>query len=105
MSGRHQGLTVRSTIGHEGFDVQNNLLDALAGSPDIVTFIPSSFGSVWTEEMLQKPSVRTFHEPYDHLARQAKDNRVGFTQIRAGLFLDYTFMPGYVCYQTLLFRN
>lgn len=46
--------------------------------------------------MLQKPSVRAFHEPYDRLAKKAKDNGVGFTQIRAGLFLDYTFMPGYV---------
>jgi hypothetical protein len=88
------GLTPRSTIGHEGFDVQANLLDAFAGSPDIVTFIPASFGSVWTEEMLQKPSVRAFHQPYDRLAAKAKDNGVGFTQIRAGLFLDYTFMPG-----------
>lgn len=84
MSGRPQGLTVRSTIGHEGFDVQNNLLDVLAGSPDIVTFIPSSFGSVWTEEMLQKSSVRAFHYAYDRLSAKAKDNGVGFTQIRAG---------------------
>lgn len=69
-------------------------MDALAGSPDIVTFIPAIYGAVWTEEILQKPTVRAFHEPYDRLTAKAKDLGIGFTQIRAGSFLEYTFMAG-----------
>jgi hypothetical protein len=87
-------LTLRSTIGHEGFALQESLLDALTGSPDIVTFIPASFGAIWTEEILQKPTVRAFHEPYDRLSAKAKELGIGFTQVRAGLFLEFTFMAG-----------
>ena len=87
-------MTFRSTVGHEGFALQESLLDALAGSSDIVTFIPASFGAVWTQEMLKKPAAQAFHEPYDRLSAKAKDLNVGFTEIRAGLFLGFTFMAG-----------
>jgi nucleoside-diphosphate-sugar epimerase len=87
-------LMRRSTIGHEGFALQESLVEALAGSPDIQTFIPASFGAVWTDEILQKPTVRAFHEPYDRLSAKVKELGIGFTQIRAGLFLQFTFMAG-----------
>lgn len=85
-------LTLRSTIGPEGYALQQSLLEALQTSPDIITFIPAHFGAVWTEEMLQKPMVRAFHGSYDHLYSSAKEYGISLTQIRAGLFLPYTFM-------------
>lgn len=91
---RSSRLKCRSTIGPEGFALQESLLEALSGSPDIQTFIPASFGAIWTEEMLQKPTVRAFHQPYDQLAAKASGYNISLTQIRAGLFLDYAFMSG-----------
>ena len=66
----------------------------MAGSPDIVTFIPAIFEASWTEKVLQKPAVRAFHEQFDRLSAKAKESGVSLTQIRAGLFLDYAFLPG-----------
>jgi hypothetical protein len=44
--------------------------------------------------MLQKPSLRAFHGALDRVDSKGLEYKIGITQIRAGLFLDYTFLPG-----------
>jgi len=53
----------------------------MAGSLDIVTFIPANFGAIWTEKVLQKPAVRAFHEQFDRLSAKAQDSGISLTQI------------------------
>ena len=60
---------------------KKSLIQAMAGSLDIVTFIPANFGAIWTEKVLQKPAVRAFHEQFDRLSAKAQDSGISLTQI------------------------
>ncbi|OCF36541.1 hypothetical protein I317_00718 [Kwoniella heveanensis CBS 569] len=76
---------VVSSVGAPGILSQNYLVDALAGSPSLKTFIHSDFGTNWTEEELKIPQLKSITVKEDVVAH-AKEKGVPLTHIRVGLF-------------------
>ena len=77
-----------------GLASQSVLLEALANSPDFVTFIPSEYGAPWTEEMLIKDSMKNFEKFHSSTIDKARELGVSVTRVKAALFPDYLMMEG-----------
>ncbi|WVF72249.1 hypothetical protein IAT40_007061 [Kwoniella sp. CBS 6097] len=76
---------VVSSVGAPGILSQNHLVDALAGSPSLKTFIHSDFGTNWTEEELKIPQLKSITVK-EEVVEHAKEKGVPLTNIRVGLF-------------------
>ncbi|WVQ98679.1 hypothetical protein IAU59_005810 [Kwoniella sp. CBS 9459] len=76
---------VVSSVGAPGILSQNYLIDALAGSSSLKTFVHSDFGTNWTEEELKIPQLKGITVK-EEVVKHAKDKNVPLTNIRVGLF-------------------
>lgn len=85
-----------ATLGVAGLASQSVLLEALADSPDFVTFFPSEYGAPWTQEMLVKESMKNFEKFHSSTIDKARELGVSLTRVKAGLFPDYLVMEGFV---------
>ena len=63
------------------------LIEALAGSKDLVTWIPSEFGNEWTDELLSNPNL-AFMAGTNKVAARAKELGVPITLMRNGLVTE-----------------
>ncbi len=67
------------------------LIEALAGSSDLYTFIPSDYGSPWTEKEFNEYPKLAFLKGKEHVADRAKELGVPFTPIKAAAFPEFAF--------------
>lgn len=85
---------VRSTVAASALPHEPKLVDALANSSDLITFIPSSYSTTWSAEDFQHPQlgpVMTFL----HMGWQrAKEKNLGITAVYSGMFDNYYFQLG-----------
>lgn len=79
-----------STVGSAGLSSQTKLLPALSRSSDFVTFIPSEFGSNWTEHDFKIANLG-FLKAKENVIHEAKKAHVAVTFVQAGLFTDIGF--------------
>ncbi|WVW83156.1 hypothetical protein I302_105174 [Kwoniella bestiolae CBS 10118] len=80
---------VISALGATAIDSQKYLIEALAGSSKLKTFIPSDFGFTFTEEELSYPALKPLQLKKE-IADIAGKMNVPITNVRVGLF-DYYF--------------
>lgn len=66
------------------------LVEALAGSSDLLTFIPSEYGTHWTKEEMSNPKL-AFLGMKDQVADKARDLGVPLTIIHNGGFTESAF--------------
>ncbi|WVQ79531.1 hypothetical protein IAT38_001630 [Cryptococcus sp. DSM 104549] len=76
---------VISAISGKAIKSQIPLIDLLAGSKVLKTFIHSDFGTTWTDEELKIPALSSIKEKEEVVAHAKKQN-VPLTTIRNGLF-------------------
>ncbi|KAK8869766.1 hypothetical protein IAR55_000334 [Kwoniella newhampshirensis] len=81
---------VVSSVGAPGIDSQNYIVEALVGSANLKTFIPSDFGTNWTEKELEAPGLADIKQKLAVVSK-AKSLGVPITQIRVGLFDQFFF--------------
>ncbi|WWD18235.1 hypothetical protein CI109_102685 [Kwoniella shandongensis] len=86
---------VISTVGHDGIASQRYLVEALADSPNLKTFIPSDFGANWTDQDLTAPAFKGIKEKRE-IDNKARGLGVPITSIRVVLFASY-----FVAYKAL----
>ena len=68
------------------------LIDALAKSKDVVTYISSAFVNAWTHEQLaDHPKMRAMDEQREASIEHARQLGFGVTRIRAALFAEFFF--------------
>ncbi|WWD15959.1 hypothetical protein CI109_100383 [Kwoniella shandongensis] len=76
---------VVSTVGAPGLKSQIYIVEALAGSSALKTFIPSDYGANWTEEELKAPGLAGIGVK-EEVVKKAKELGVPLTEVRTGLF-------------------
>lgn len=87
-------LRFSATLGVDGLASQAVLLEALATSPDFITFFPSEYGAPWTAEMLVKKPMKDFEAFHSMTLDKAKELGVSVTRVKAALFPDFLMMEG-----------
>ncbi|WWC69522.1 uncharacterized protein I206_103464 [Kwoniella pini CBS 10737] len=86
-----EGLEVLlSTVGFQGLESQKYLIDALEGSKTLKTFIPSDFGTNWSEEELKANGLKALKVKED-IVNYLKEKKLSFTNIRTGAFDGFVF--------------
>ena len=79
-----------------GLNDEPRVVEALAKSPDFITYIPSVFSTTWEEADYKDPQaapILTFlHQGWD----KAKELGVGTTPIFTGVFDKYFFEYGFL---------
>lgn len=78
-------------------------MNALAQSPDIITFFPSSYTTTWTEEDEKHGMLGQLLTMANGKVRLARQKGVGITTVYTGLFDDW-FFKGWVLFNPL-FEN
>lgn len=72
-----------------------NLVNALAKSPDLVTFMPAMYSTTWNQQEINSEplgtSLRMFHRSWD----LANERQVGTTVVYTGVFDQYFFGFGF----------
>ena len=85
-------LTSRSAVGQPAIPQERNLVEALAKSPDTVTFIPSAYVNNWTDEQLaDHPRMDHVHAHNSASGKRAEELGLGVTRVYAGLFAEFFF--------------
>jgi hypothetical protein len=82
-----------SAVGTLASGQQIPLVEALAGSPDLLTFIPSEFGAPWRPRDFAIPEL-SFLAGKDAITDQARKLGVPVTIIKSGTFA-HIFLAGY----------
>ncbi len=75
---------------------ESNVVDALAKSSDLVTYIPSTYSVVWGTEDFQDPQLGPVLEFIHTGWERAKEKKIGITAVYTGLFDLYWFKVGCV---------
>lgn len=74
--------------------MEPNLVDALAKSADLVTYIPSTYSTTWNEKDATDPQLgpilKFLHSGWD----RAKERGIGITAVYIGCFEKYFFEIG-----------
>ncbi|KAL9107808.1 MAG: hypothetical protein Q9227_007323 [Pyrenula ochraceoflavens] len=85
-----------SALGFPALPSEPKLVDALAKSPDLITYIPASYSTTWTPEEEADPPltpiIRFIHGGWD----RAKEKGIAVTPIYTGIFDVYFFEYGFV---------
>ncbi|KAK5676767.1 hypothetical protein LTS10_010531 [Elasticomyces elasticus] len=83
-----------SAVGFGALPTEPNLVEGLALSPDLVTYIPSVYSTTWTEEDFEHPQlgqvISFLHTGWE----KAKDKKIGVTPVFTGVFDLYWFAYG-----------
>ncbi len=83
-----------SAVGFGALPSEPNLVDALAQSSDLITYIPSTYSTTWTKEddadPVLGPLLRFCHPGWE----RAKEKRIGITAVYTGVFDIYLFGYG-----------
>lgn len=68
-----------------------NVVDALARSPDLVTFIPSLYSTTWTKEDRADPALGPVISFLHGGLTRAVEQKIGITTVYVGVYEDYFF--------------
>lgn len=83
-----------STVGFEGLPQEPAVVEALAKSPDFVTYIPPTYSIPWAKEDYADPNLgpilKFIHTPWD----RATELRIAVTPIYTSVFDIYWFQYG-----------
>ena len=84
-----------SAVGFGALTSEPNLVDALAKSSDLVTYIPSTYSTTWTAKEKADPQlgsiINFIHSGWDRAAATG----IGLTPIYTGIFDVYFFEYAY----------
>ena len=93
---QHTDFITSSAVSFAALPYESKVVDALAKSPYLVTYMPSTYSTTWSAEDFQDPQlgpVLTFiHQGWD----RAKEKKIGITPVYTGVFDLYWFELGYV---------
>ncbi|KAK3638518.1 hypothetical protein LTR56_012990 [Elasticomyces elasticus] len=85
-----------SAVGFGALPTEPNLVEGLALSPDLVTYIPSVYSTTWTEEDFKHPQlgqvISFLHTGWE----KAEDKKIGVTPVFTGVFDLYWFAYGFL---------
>lgn len=87
-------IVVSSAVGFGVLSLEPNLVDALAKSKDLVTYIPSTFSSVWSKEDYADLALGGFLKFQTSGWDRAKEKGVRITAAFVGIFDIYMFKYG-----------
>ena len=82
-----------SALPNDRLGDQTKLVDALAGANNLSLFIPSDYGTYWTEEDLKIANLPWLNVKEDVVAH-AKEKRVPTAVVKGGLFPAAFTFPG-----------
>ena len=80
-----------SAIGVEGLGSEPKLVDALARSKDLVTYIPAAYSTTWTEADHADPLLGGLLKMWHSSRDRAKETGLGMTKVYTGAFDSYMF--------------
>ncbi|GAM89378.1 hypothetical protein ANO11243_074150 [Dothideomycetidae sp. 11243] len=87
--------TMISAIGFGAIPHEPKLVEALSKSKDLVTYIPSTYSTTWTEEDLKDPHFGPMLGFIEGGALKAKEIGVPLTTVYCGSFENYWFELGF----------
>ena len=81
-------------MGFNAIGEETKIVDALADSPDLITFVPSIYSAIWNAEDLSDPlmgpPLQFIHMGWE----RAKEKGIGITKFYTGIFDLYWFKVG-----------
>ncbi|KAF2156334.1 hypothetical protein K461DRAFT_275455 [Myriangium duriaei CBS 260.36] len=87
---------VVASISPEGLSVEPKLVEALAKSPDFVTYIPSLYSTTWSESDAREPGLDSILPMFHASTDKAKELGVSTTIVYTGGFDNYIFDLDYI---------
>ncbi|TKA64146.1 hypothetical protein B0A55_09295 [Friedmanniomyces simplex] len=85
-----------SAVGFPALPSEPNLVDGLALSPDLVTYIPSVYSTTWTERDFGDPRLGAVLAFLHGGWERAREKGVGVTAVYTGVFELFWFQLGFV---------
>ena len=73
---------------------EHKVVDALAKSPDLITYIPSTYSTTWDAEDFQHPQLGPVLNFIHAAWERAKEKHIGITAVFTGVFDLYWFELG-----------
>ena len=80
-----------SAIGVEGLGSEPKLVNALAKSKDLVTYIPAAYSTTWTEADHADPLLGGLLKKWHFSRDRAKETGLGMTKVYTGAFDSFMF--------------
>ena len=87
---RDASKKLSSALGSAGLPLQTNLFPALAASKSLRAFVPSDFGTDWSEDDLAGTELDFVKIKYD-VVKKARALNIPTTEVKTGIFAEIFF--------------